>query len=760
MKRFLLLATLMTLGTAPALTQPASLKALAKQALATIDGRLTVAGLRRDVRVLRDEWGVPHIYAESLDDLFFAQGYVAAQDRLWQMEMWRRTAEGRLAEVLGAGAVARDRRARLLKYRGPLDEAELTSYHPEGRRIMTAFANGINAYIRDRSNRLPVEFVLTGIRPDPWTIETLVLRQNSFGDAPSELQLARSVAQLGAAEANRRRNPDPWEELVVPDGLDVEAIDEAVVASISGGGGRGTLRPEILPAYRSLVSSPSTGLEDSIGEPGSNNWVVSGAMSSTGKPVVANDPHREVGNPSLRYIVHLNAPGWNVIGASEAPFLGVAIGHNERVGWGLTIVGTDQHDIYVEKVNPANPEEVLWKGAWEPLRTIREEIAVKGAAPEVVELKFSRHGPIFHHDVKRHLAYALRSGLHERGTAPYLAGLRLSQTKNCREFLDAAMYWMSPSENLICGDVDGNISWQASALTPARKGWTGRLPVPGTGEYEWQGFRKDLPRELNPPRGFIATANHNIQPKGYSPPLMFKTADTRFDRITRVMQLIAPGTKYTLADHRRMQNDAFSLRAAADRPLFRGWTSSDPDVERARAMIAEWGAVYTRDSAAAAIYETWRTVGEGRGARGSGRGAPASAERSSSRTSGAIEKELKVVVAQLTAEQGSDWSTWRWGRMHRRAFAHPFVAAFDLPTVERGGGAGTVAADGASYREILDVASWDNSIVTNTPGQSAQPESPYYGNLLPLWTKDEYFPLLFSRKTVEARAVHRLILKP
>jgi penicillin amidase len=185
-------------------------------------------------------------------------------------------------------------------------------------------------------------------------------------------------------------------------------------------------------------------------------------------------------------------------------------------------------------VNPANPNEVMWNGAWEPLRTVREEIGVKGGAPQLVELKFSRHGPIFYEDAKRHRAYALRSALHERGTAPYLAGMRLSVTKNCHEFLDAAMYWMSPSENLICGDVDGNISWQASALTPARKGWSGRLPVPGTGKYEWQGFRKDLPRELNPPRGFIATATTTSSRD--PPPLMFKNAETRFERITRLLR--------------------------------------------------------------------------------------------------------------------------------------------------------------------------------------------------------------------------------
>jgi penicillin amidase len=736
-----------------------ALGALAKKSLSQIEGTMAVAGLKSGVEVIRDRWGVPHIYAQSTEDLFFAQGYVMAQDRLWQMEMWRRSAEGRLAEVLGPGALARDRQARLLKYRGPSDTRELTAYHPDGRTIMTAYVAGVNTFIQQAKagGALPVEFTLTGIEPDPWTIDTLLLRQSSFGDASAELQLARSVAQLGAEEANRRRNPDPFEPLVVPEGLDVSIIDDNVQAATRGGGP--APRPAVLPQFASFVgSAPGLQPDGSIADPGSNNWVISGALSATGKPVVANDPHREVSLPSLRYIVHLNAPGWNVTGASEPPFLGVAIGHNERIAWGLTIVGTDQQDVYVEELNPANENEVRYNGAWEPLRTVTEEIAVKGAAPERIELKFSRHGPVFYVDRARHRAYALRSALHEPGTAPYLAGLRLSQVNDCKSFLDAANYWGAPTENLICGDVDGNISWQASALTPSRKGWSGRLPVPGTGKYEWQGFRKDLPRELNPSRGFIATANHNIQPKGYSPPIMFKTANTQFERITRLLQLIQPGKRYSLDDHARWQHDAYSLRAAADLRLFKGWTASDPAIERARAELAGWDAVFARDSRAAAIYEAWRTAGSGGRGRGRGQGRGGATDDQPSREQ--IEARLKTAIDTLTKNQGTDLSQWRWGRMHTRAFAHPFVPAFSLPTVERSGGAGTVAADGASYREIFDVSDWDRSLVVNVPGQSGQPGSKYYGNLLQEWADNKYFNLAFSKGAVEKAAAHRLKLTP
>ena len=700
----------------PVLRGQPDVKALATASLAQIDGAITIAGLHAPVQVVRDTWGVPHITAQSTDDLFFAQGYVMAQDRLWQMEMWRRAAEGRMAEIAGPAAAARDRTARLLKYRGPYDDSEWTSYHPEGKRIFTAYAAGVNAFIAQNTDRLPIEFVVTGIAPEPWTIEQLVLRPVSFGDASAELQLARNVARLGAAEANRARNPDPPDVLTVPTGLDVSAITDEVVAGGRGGGGAAL--PAVLPQYRAAAAAllrqgygGRAGEDDtSVREPGSNNWVVGPSRSATGHPIVANDPHRDVTNPSLRYIVHLQAPGWNVVGAGEPPFVGVAIGHNDRVGWGLTIVGTDQEDVYVEQVNPANANEVRFNGAWEPLKVVTETIKVKGSADQIVELKFSRHGPVFFEDKTRNLLYAVRRAAAEPGSAPYLGGLRLAQARDCKAFLDAAMYWKAPPENLICGDVEDNISWRPAALSPARKGWNGRLPVPGTGAYEWQGFRKDLPSELNPARGFIATANHNINPPGYTPPLMFKTADTRFERITRLRQMLdGPPVKLTMDDHRRMQHDALSLRAVADFGLFRGWTSPDPAVEQIRAALAAWDGVYARDSHAAALYQSWLAASD-LGGRGRASGPPPTRDDAEKR----IQQMLRV----------NQFLDRRWGQQHTRPFRHPLLRDFDLPTVERSGGAGTVAADGATYREIFDVANWDRSLAINVPGQSGQPGSP------------------------------------
>jgi penicillin amidase len=735
----------------------AALKQLARQSLAKIDGEESVSGVREPVELIRDKWGVTHIYAKSEDDLFFAQGYVVAQDRLWQLYMWRMEHEGRLAEVVGPAAFDRDRQARLLMYRGPFDDKEWTSYHPHGKAIFTAFSNGVNAYITEHADNLPVEFKLTGLKPDLWKPETPLLRVAGMGDTNNELTLARLVARVGVKEATKQHLWDPWSEIVVPEGLDLSLIGQDVSPG-GRGGGRGVPKPQIVAPYAGLFQKGDyVGdlVEDLIHEPGSNNWVIGGKYTTTGKPLVSNDPHREVTNPSLRYIFHLVAPGWNVIGSQEAPFVGVALGHNERIGWGLTITGTDQTDVFVEEVNPANPNEVKYNGAWEPLKIVREEIKIKGETPRSVEFKMSRHGPIFFEDAKNHRDYALKSVFNEPGTGSYLGGLRLDQAKDCKVFLDEAMYWKAPTENLNCGDVDGNITIQSSALSPNRRGWDGRLPVPGTGKYEWDGFRAELPRRINPQEGYIATANNNINTTGYWPPVVFKTLNTvPTDRITRVeyvLNNLLLNRKFTIEDSEKLQHDPYSLRASYDQDVFKGWTGSTPEVEKARGMVVAWDAILHKDNAAAAIYETWRTTVD---AKALDFFRPTAEKRP------LADAGLVKAIAKLVETQGPDWSAWRWGRMHTRPFPHPFVKAFDLPTVERDGGTGAVMADGASYREIMDTADWDRSVVTNVPGQSGQPESEFYGNLLPLWDKGEYFPMVYSRAKVDQNTAHKLTLRP
>jgi penicillin amidase len=747
---------------------PASLDELAKQSLARLDGELSVPGLKEPVEIIRDQQGIPHIYAKNDDDMFFAQGYVMAQDRLWQLEMWRRWREGRLAEIFGPKAYDYDARTRLLMFRGPWDEKEWTSYHPDAERLFTAWANGLNAYLAQHADNLPVEFKLTGIKPEPWTARTVTLRWAELGlDSASgtpleEIRLARSVAKLGVKEANKQAAPDPWDDLVVPDGLDVNIVPDNLLDVMREGDGNpfapGVLPSlEIVPQYRSLVAPLKTArvLPELQDMDGSNNWVVSGRLSPTGVPIVSNDPHRTIEMPSLRYFVHLVSPGWNVIGGGEPPFVGVDAGSNDQMAWGFTFAGIDMVDTFVEETNPADGNQSLYKGAWEPMRIIREEIRVKGeATPRVVEMKFTRHGPVFYEDTVHHRAYVAKSVNQEPGTAPFKGSLKLAQAASCEDFFDRAMFWKVPTHNLICGDTAGNIALQVSGLTPDRNGWTGRLPVPGTGKYEWTGFRSDLPREYNPERGFIATANDNTHPPGYKGrPVLYRTSvGVKVSRIARIRQMLNKGTKFSIEDHGRMQHDAYSLRAERDQPLFRGWKSQDPDVDRARALVEGWDKVLSRDTTPGAIYVRWTTT---EAARGFEAGKAVGVKRQAF-----VETGLRQALDRLTKDWGSDWSQWRYGRINNSDLPHMFIPEFNLPSVERPGGFNTVNATGANFRRIIDLSNVDNSVATNAPGQSAQPGSQYYGNNREYLGNDQYFPLPYTRGAVDKLAAHTLTIKP
>ena len=750
---------------------PASLDEVARQSLATIDGSLKVPGLKQPVEIIRDRQGIPHIYAQNDGDLFFAQGYVMAQDRLWQLEMWRRWREGRLAEIFGPKAFDYDARTRLTMFRGPWDQKEWTSYHPDAERLFTAWANGLNAYVATHADNLPVEFKLTGVKPEPWTAKTVTLRWAQLGidstsaHAISEIQLALDVKKFGVQEANRRAAPDPYDDLKLPEGLDLNWFTEDVLAAARKGDDSpfspGKLPPpDIVEPYRSLV--PRTRAARLLPElqdmDGSNNWVVSGRLTASGIPIFSNDPHRTIEMPALRYFVHLDAPGWHVIGGGEPPFVGVDLGNNENMAWGVTFAGIDEVDTYVEQTNPANPNETKYNDAWVPMTIIREEIKVKGEdTPRIVELKFSQHGPVFYEDQARHLAFAVRSPDQEPGTAPYKGSLKLAQATSCEDFFDRAMSWRLPAHNLICGDRKGNIALQVSGLTPDRDGWTGRLPVPGTGKYEWKGFRSDLPREYNPARGYIATANNNTHPPDYKgrPVFYNTTRDVDVARITRIRQLldkqIAEHKPFTIEDMERIQQDTYSLRAERDAPLFKGWTAQDPDAEKARAMIERWDRILTKDTTPGALYVRWTTTDAGR---------KAVEAKSSPARQALVEQGLSQALARLTKDWGSDWSQWRYGRINESRLPHMFVDQFSLKPVERPGGFNSVNATGANFRRIIDFSDVDKTMATNAPGESGQPGSPYYGNTREKLADGVYFNLPFTRPAVEKQAAHTLTLSP
>ena len=529
----------------------ADLAARTQKANPPINGELTISGLEQPVRVLRDNWGVAHIYAASQHDLFFAQGFVAAQDRLFQMELWKRAGQGRLAELLGKAAVERDRYARLLRYRGDL-QSEYKNYSPDTLPILTAFTNGINAYIRylnaPGSPGLPVSFQLAGFKPEPWKPEDCLSRMAAYsmtGNARAELTDAELLTKLGADKTEQILDTDPPTKLDPADGVDYSGLSSNLLSGPIGG-------------------DTKIGFGANIAPEGSNNWTIAGKLSVTDKPILANDPHRVIAVPSLRYIVHLSAPGWDVIGAGEPALPGVAIGHNQHIAWGLTIFPVDQQDLYIEELNPSNPLEYKLNGNWELMRTQKSVIGIKGGSPETVTLKFTQHGPVLWEDVAHHRALALRWVGSEAGTAGYLASLAVDRAQDWNEFLAALQRWKLPPENMVYADTDGNIGEQSAGLTPIRS-WTGLLPVSGAdGKHEWSGFvpLDQLPRTFNPPEGWFATANDRTIPQGYKYKVGFEWSTYRVQRIRQVLNDFAvKQRKMRMLDVEDLQRDVYSLPA-------------------------------------------------------------------------------------------------------------------------------------------------------------------------------------------------------
>lgn len=724
--------------------------ARAKAAVAQHTGSILVTGAREPVEVIRDRWGIPHIYAKNTGDLFFAQGFVAAQDRMWQLEMWRRNAEGRLAEVLGPDYVTRDRFARLLAFRGNWDE-EFRKYHPEGRAIFDAFARGVNAAIQKAidENRVPIEFDLMGFRPQPiWTAKTLLTRMPGWTltrNVASEITRALDVKAMGAAKVQELKPTDPEKPIEIPAGLDLDDIDPAILdvardannfrwsfPSPSAAEERSSpVRAELVEARTVNTAHPSTGsgrAEPSLdADLGSNNWVVDGTKSTTGMPLLANDPHREVTNPSLRYYVHLVAPGWNVFGATEPALPGVSIGHNDRIAWGFTILGIDQQDLYVEETDGANRYRSskkgvrplfrdtekkgavpLFQGEWLDMRVERQLIWVKGTPnPVEIDLKFTRHGPVLHENPGRRRAYALRWVGSEPGGAGYVPSLRVMQAKDWTEFNNALAEWQIPSLSLVYADIEGNIGYVGVGRIPVRKGWDGLLPVPGwNGQYEWDGYLplESAPRSFNSPfdklraggQHYLHSANNHVVPRilpEYRPPLGYEYSPPfRYDRIEEVLK--SP-RKFSVADMQRLQQDTVSIPARELLSILRELQPDSSDLKKAFALLLPWDFAVDRDSTAAAIFEFWLMklaplvyaphVPEAAAANVRQYDirrvmqwlrTPDEAYGRDKRTRLATRDRimltaLESALQELEKRAGNNWDAWKWGNLHTADFTHP-----------------------------------------------------------------------------------------
>ena len=777
---------------------------------------LQAAGLLEPVEILMDPWGIPHIYAENQQDLFFAQGYNAARERLFQFELWRRQATGTVAEILGRRELDRDIGARLFRFRGDLDQ-ELNYYHDEGKQIIEAYVKGINAYIGEtekNSDLLPLEFGLLGIKPGLWTPADVISRhQGLLGNIGDELDYGRAVARAGGDAVREVANFHPGEPALELDPtITIDMLEEDILHLYNAFRQRVVFRPDDIAAMHRgdedsflhltrLMKDQEHKIRLDQESIGSNNWVVDGRLSSSGYPMMANDPHRRLAAPSLRFWVHLVAPGWNVIGGGEPTIPGVSIGHNEYGTWGLTVFPTDGEDLYVYDINPDNPNEYWYAGGWESMRVIKETIPVKEAQPVEVELKYTHHGPVVFEDDGRNKAYAVRAAWMEIGGSPYLASLRMDQAKTWEEFREACAYSHIPGENMVWAGRDGTIGWQSVGIAPVRPNWDGLLPVPGDGRYEWAGYLpiKAKPHVVNPEQGFWATANENLVPPGYihREAVGWEWSDPfRSDRLHEVLR---SGKRNSIMDMMLLQTDYLSIPARNLVPLLKRHPFEEEVLEGLRLNLLAWDYRLEPSSVEAGVYVAWEQVLR---QRVSDLIIPATVKQDIATLSmklvinhlvapgpefgenpvhgrdALLAEAFGQAIADLEKKLGSDRSSWTYGQTAYKhvIMRHPLSTAVDEDTrrrldvgpYARGGNSYTVnntssgdnQASGATFRIIVDTGDWDTAVGMNAPGQSGNVDSPHYNDLFEEWAKDGFFPVYYSRERIERVSKKTFLLEP
>ena len=780
--------------------------------------QVTLDGLDKPVEILKDHWGISHIYAETEHDLFFAQGYSAARDRLFQFEIWRAQATGTVAEILGSRAVDRDHGTRLFKFRGPMHE-EMNHYHPRGVDIITSFVHGVNAYIDEAlqdPGSLPLPFKLLDIQPKHWTEEVVISRhQGLLGNISLELSTGRAVCAIGEDKVRELRYFHPHDPILTLDPLiDCDSLLNNDILHLYNSYRRPIrFQPDdiALAQYRNteeayetiadiLIEEERDLQKRSIDDIGSNNWVVSGDLTQDGWPMMINDPHRSQAVPSLRYWSHLVGPGWNVIGGGEPEIPGISIGHNEHGAWGLTVFNTDGEDLYVYETNPDNPSQYRYLGEWEEMRVISETIEVKDARSVSVELKYTRHGPVVFEDQENSLAYAIRPAWMEVGGSPYLASLRMDQATSWEEFREASNFSNIPGENMIWADRQGNIGWQAVGIAPIRRNFSGMVPVPGDGRYEWDGYLpiKAKPNEFNPDRGYIETSNSNYTKPDY--PYLDAIGFTWTDpyRWARGSEVLGSGRKFNMTDMVELQHDYLSIPARTLIPFFKDLESDDLEVEQARQMLLDWDFVLDKESVEAGIYVAFERqlldniellkvpeiaksyVSVGMKTAIDMLLAP-DGDFGNDPIQGRDEFLLQTLsqgIQNLKQKLGPEFKDWVYGQEDYKhaLIRHPLSPALNeelrdrlnVGPAPRGGngftlgntGSGDNQTSGASFRIFVDTRDWDNTLGMNTPGQVGDPDSPLYDNLFELWANDKVFPAFYSREKIESVLFEKLDLIP
>ncbi len=765
-----------------------------------IDGTLAISGLIAPVKIIRDQWGIPHIYAENEHDLFFAQGYVQAQDRLWQMEINRRAGSGTLSEVFGKASVGNDRFLRILALRRSAEKI-WDGFDADSRAILEAYSQGVNAYVDTHRDRLPVEFTVFGVTPAKWTPIDSVAWGNAIstwlsGNYTLELLRAQMISQLGEEVTS----------LLFPSYVDGTPI--ILPNGVDGYRGLKNARFESLDNVDQWFGLPEQGL-------GSNNWVVSGSRTATGKPFLANDTHLGLGIPSIWYENGLHGGRINSAGFSFPGVPLVILGHNNHIAWGTSNLGNDVQDLYLEKLDDLqNPTQYEYQGKWYDLNIIPETINIKGEEPLKFNILLTRHGPIINADkLATEQPVALRWTLQD-GNRLFNSIQGINLATNWDEFHEAVGLWDVPGQNFVYADVEGNIAYQASGKTPIRVAdHLGTIPVPGwTGEYEWQGFvpYDKMPMTLNPPDGYIATANNKITADDY--PYVLARDWYPGLRAQRIVDMLKASDKLTLEDMQKIQADTYLLPAEYLRPFLLAIQPENDTQTQAIAKLKDWDLRLDADSSAGAIYEAWftflvnNTITDEMGSDLANTYLAGGYQRHSSQVvtlmidlvtkpddklwddintsvvekrDDMIRRSLKDGLDFLKQRCGSNLDGWQWGCVHTITFKHqplgdvPVLQLFfNSQAIPAAGDRFTVNAaafnaskpfamvHGSSQRLIVDLGNLNNSLAIMTLGTSGQVFHPHYMDNVTKWQNVEYNPLLFTQETAQTNAEGVLILTP
>jgi penicillin G amidase len=777
--------------------------------LPQIDGTVRLSGLLGKVEVLRDARGVPHIRAASLEDLMFAQGYVTAQDRLWQMDLSRRITQGRLSELFGPRTLRSDIMNRTLGLK-QVAERGVKELNPEEQKFLLDYARGVNAFIQTHQRRLPIEFLLLRYHPEPWresdSLEVALNMARLLNRSwPDELMREHVRSKLGSARLESDIFPEQSP-------LDRPAAQLSPGSSAPAGPARSGssaatgLEPHFLEPPGEAISLPGNNLGgldpmlqalESISSytgVGSNNWVVSGARTRSGKPLLANDPHLPYGLPSVWYMVHLEAPGLDVSGVSLPGLPAVIIGHNRHIAWGVTNTGPDVQDLYQETFNPLNPHEYFYDSNWIKDTERIERIKVRDKLDDVLLVKSTQHGPILPDTGNWTFALAWTALLPHALEFPFL---KIDEATNWKQFTDALRDFSGPMQNFVYADTEGNIGFYVAGWVPIRKRGDGNVPVTGASDnYGWLGMVpfQDLPHAWNPKSGILATANGRTVPDDY--PYFITSMWGAPYRTARIYQLLEAEKSLTVTDMLKIQMDLHPLDdewlrerllAAAEE-----YPPRAPDVQFAVEKLRAWNGEATADSAATLVCELTRTVLLHRilaprlGDDLAGYRCPMSTVFLQNLIDNNLDrwlppgdhdlnetlmKSLDEAVRQIPKRVGSDdHHAWKWGNTIPLTFRHPLGGSrllgwlLNVGPFPQSGSASTIKRAtrgvGPSMRMVVDLGDLDDSVENITLGESGQPFSPYYKDQFKAWYHGQSFPMLFSDETVRKGMVHRLVLQP